>query len=294
MPFKKPNFQTAFSKTYLFLLKKQLQAFYLQPVSITNQDRIETKMKKLLFSITLFALSIPVMSKTTCQSFSTQPQAQHYYLAYNAYWLDRDNDGEACECLPGGSKYGKSVCTKRYGKRLLTIPLRLTPPRQQRPTLPSTPTYTPPKIKHSTHQIQGVLGPRLPFKQQTQKIQQMRLPEVIRINPLDADPTPYLDESPREAAFRNLPQHSSIYALSDVQIRSCPSKNCGSYGILPKSAHMKLSKDKQNFYYHKGWVFVRYYGALCFPENHTHQTGCLQWHNPVQATGWIYSGNLTF
>lgn len=50
--------------------------------------------------------------RVTCSSFSTQAEAQAYYVKYNAYWLDRDRDGEACECLYGGSKYGSSICRR--------------------------------------------------------------------------------------------------------------------------------------------------------------------------------------
>lgn len=50
--------------------------------------------------------------RVRCSNFSTQAEAQQYYIKYNAYWLDRDRDGEACECLYGGSKYGSSSCKR--------------------------------------------------------------------------------------------------------------------------------------------------------------------------------------
>ncbi|WP_279573584.1 excalibur calcium-binding domain-containing protein [Volucribacter amazonae] len=62
-----------------------------------------------------FLLIIPIADarKARCSDFSTQAEAQAYMLRYGAYYLDRDRDGEACECLPGGSKYGTSVCRRR-------------------------------------------------------------------------------------------------------------------------------------------------------------------------------------
>lgn len=51
-------------------------------------------------------------NKPKCADFATQQEAQIYMETYQAYRLDRDRDGEACECLPGGSKYGKKVCRK--------------------------------------------------------------------------------------------------------------------------------------------------------------------------------------
>ncbi|WP_201788262.1 excalibur calcium-binding domain-containing protein [Basilea psittacipulmonis] len=45
-----------------------------------------------------------------CSDFNTQAEAQAFMRKYNAYYLDRDRDGEACECLPGGSQHGKRVC----------------------------------------------------------------------------------------------------------------------------------------------------------------------------------------
>lgn len=39
--------------------------------------------------------------------------------SYGAYRLDGDKDGEACECLKGGSAYNKNICKKwRYHRRL--------------------------------------------------------------------------------------------------------------------------------------------------------------------------------
>lgn len=47
-----------------------------------------------------------------CSNFSTQEEAQKYHDENNATYLDRDKDGEACECLPGGSKHGDPVCER--------------------------------------------------------------------------------------------------------------------------------------------------------------------------------------
>ena len=77
--------------------------------------------------ITIFALSLLLGTSaayakgTSCKSFSNQSAAQDYYNAKKKGWkgLDRDKDGEACECLPGGSKYEESVCRswrKKNGK----------------------------------------------------------------------------------------------------------------------------------------------------------------------------------
>ncbi|HPE59092.1 MAG: excalibur calcium-binding domain-containing protein [Thiothrix sp.] len=60
-------------------------------------------------------------ARVSCKNFDNQAQAQAYYDARRQGWkgLDRDSDGEPCECLPGGSKYGESVCwswRKKYKK----------------------------------------------------------------------------------------------------------------------------------------------------------------------------------
>lgn len=57
-------------------------------------------------------LSIETFARVQCSNFATQEEAQRYYERNGATWLDRDRDGEACECLPGGSKYGSSRCRK--------------------------------------------------------------------------------------------------------------------------------------------------------------------------------------
>ena len=57
-----------------------------------------------------------------CADFETQADAQLYFDAKKKGYkrLDGDKDGEACECLPGGSSYEKSYCKrwrKKYGKK---------------------------------------------------------------------------------------------------------------------------------------------------------------------------------
>lgn len=78
-------------------------------------------MKKLLTILTLSALIVsPAFAKPriSCKSFSTQAEAQKWYderkRSGKTGWkaLDRDKDGEPCECLPGGSAYGKSICKR--------------------------------------------------------------------------------------------------------------------------------------------------------------------------------------
>lgn len=80
-------------------------------------------MKRLAFiTIALLLTTNTSYAKgVSCQSFNTQAEAQSYYDAKEKGWkgLDRDKDGEPCECLKGGSKYGESVCTswrKKNGK----------------------------------------------------------------------------------------------------------------------------------------------------------------------------------
>nr|WP_077664694.1 excalibur calcium-binding domain-containing protein [Rodentibacter pneumotropicus] len=65
--------------------------------------------------ITAFSIisSSSAFPKAKCSDFATQEEAQAYMIRYGATYLDRDRDGKACECLPGGSKYGSSVCNRR-------------------------------------------------------------------------------------------------------------------------------------------------------------------------------------
>lgn len=69
----------------------------------------------------LFSTNAVYAKGVSCKSFNQQSAAQAYYQAKKPGWkkLDKDGDGEACECLPGGSKYGESVCRswrKKNGK----------------------------------------------------------------------------------------------------------------------------------------------------------------------------------
>jgi len=64
----------------------------------------------ILISLLLSTLSL--QARVKCAQFGDHAEAQRYYEARRHGWrsLDRDHDGEACECLPGGSASGSSAC----------------------------------------------------------------------------------------------------------------------------------------------------------------------------------------
>jgi hypothetical protein len=82
---------------------------------------------KLISALTIGACLLMVSNavlaeRISCKSFNTQAEAQRHYDARLKSWkvLDRDKDGEPCECLKGGSKYGESICKRwrvKAGKR---------------------------------------------------------------------------------------------------------------------------------------------------------------------------------
>ena len=77
--------------------------------------------KLLLISILVLLSTISVEARTTCSQFKNHKQAQRFFekKGHGYKSLDRDHDGEACECLRGGSSYNKSICKrwrKKYGK----------------------------------------------------------------------------------------------------------------------------------------------------------------------------------
>ncbi len=53
-------------------------------------------------TLALLLTAQPVLAKS-CKSFKTHAEAQRYYDKTKAKSLDRDGDGSACDCLPGGS-----------------------------------------------------------------------------------------------------------------------------------------------------------------------------------------------
>ena len=75
-------------------------------------------MKKKLVGLLLFVglFSISNAKTVYCKNFDTQAEAQRYFKTHNAKRLDGDKDGEACECLKGGSSYDKSVCKRWRAK----------------------------------------------------------------------------------------------------------------------------------------------------------------------------------
>lgn len=60
-----------------------------------------------LSSLILFA---PLANARGCKSFKTHAEAQKHYERTHDKSMDRDGDGSACDCLPGGS--GKK-CPKK-------------------------------------------------------------------------------------------------------------------------------------------------------------------------------------
>lgn len=79
-------------------------------------------MKKIVFLLVfLSATTLTLQARTTCSQFKDHKQAQRFFekKGHGYKSLDRGHDGEACECLKGGSLYDKSICKrwrKRYGK----------------------------------------------------------------------------------------------------------------------------------------------------------------------------------
>jgi len=71
-----------------------------------------------LITLTLLATTSIQAKGKTCKNFKNHSAAQAYFKAKKAGWkrLDGDKDGEACECLKGGSGYDKYTC-KRWRKK---------------------------------------------------------------------------------------------------------------------------------------------------------------------------------
>ena len=91
------------------------QTSKLVPVETVNSKKAndQPKLKKVANKII-----VTKSKRISCKSFNSQPQAQQHFDLKQKSWkaLDRDKDGEACECLKGGSKYGESIC-KRWRKK---------------------------------------------------------------------------------------------------------------------------------------------------------------------------------
>ena len=69
-------------------------------------------MKALTLSVLMAAVSTTA-GAVACRDFDTQEEAQRYHEEHGGNTrLDGDKDGEACECLPGGSAHGSSKCDR--------------------------------------------------------------------------------------------------------------------------------------------------------------------------------------
>lgn len=71
-------------------------------------------MKKLILLIVATSLLPTLATAKRCSEFKTQAEAQAYFKKTADKRLDRDNDGAACDCLPGGN--GKN-CPKSKATR---------------------------------------------------------------------------------------------------------------------------------------------------------------------------------
>lgn len=62
-------------------------------------------MKKILLCLMISALSPTLIFAKYCKDFKTHQEAQAYFNAKKPGYkrLDRDGDGSACDCLPGGT-----------------------------------------------------------------------------------------------------------------------------------------------------------------------------------------------
>lgn len=62
----------------------------------------------IIFSLTILSGNALAVR---CSDFPDQESAQKWHEDNGGNTrLDRDKDGEACECLPGGSAHGSSKC----------------------------------------------------------------------------------------------------------------------------------------------------------------------------------------
>lgn len=69
-------------------------------------------MKALTLSVLMAAVSTTA-GAVACRDFDTQEEAQRYHEEHGGNTrLDGDKDGEACECLPGGSAHGSPKCDR--------------------------------------------------------------------------------------------------------------------------------------------------------------------------------------
>lgn len=66
--------------------------------------------KYIFLGIVLILSISTTVNAAKCADFKTQAEAQAYFIKHRAKRLDRDGDGKACDCLPGGS--GKK-CPKK-------------------------------------------------------------------------------------------------------------------------------------------------------------------------------------
>ena len=74
------------------------------------------------FSLLALMFAASTAGAVACRDFATQEEAQRYHEEHgdlevdgeggHERRVDGDRDGEACECLPGGSAYGSPKCNR--------------------------------------------------------------------------------------------------------------------------------------------------------------------------------------
>ncbi|WP_165088771.1 GIY-YIG nuclease family protein [Neisseria yangbaofengii] len=75
----------------------------------------------------------------------------------------------------------------------------------------------------------------------------------------------------------------------DINIRACPSTECGVISVLPANQNIQIKPLTRTA---KNWVYAEFQGDVCYPEHYERGQGCRLWAQNNIVEGWVYADNL--
>ncbi|WP_416192754.1 GIY-YIG nuclease family protein [Neisseria sp. CCUG12390] len=82
---------------------------------------------------------------------------------------------------------------------------------------------------------------------------------------------------------------ASKIGAEDINMRECPSTECGAVSVLPANQNIRIKPDTRTA---KNWVYAEFHGDVCYPENYTRGQSCRSWARNNIVEGWVYADNL--
>lgn len=75
----------------------------------------------------------------------------------------------------------------------------------------------------------------------------------------------------------------------DVNLRACPSRDCGIVSVLPSKQKIMVKTDSQTA---TNWLYAEFHGKVCYVHHYTREKGCSLWSENNIVEGWVHASAL--